>query len=412
MFFLKAIFLFLFSFFLSTKLAAQTEKEDSICLRNQCYHPEDNPIKTSEEINFTDSLHLGLKKINKRTTRLSEFTEGIKKMYKISTHGLIEAGKMLNDVDTLYISPNKYNLAFMLEQSTWFEHYKLGGGYGDSNQSIHFAPNANLKLGVYFGWRWIFLGISFDVKDLLGKHKSPNEKKRKEFVFNLYSSKFGVDLYSRHTGSDFKITSYSNFDLKQDYTDTNFEGFESKIKGLNAYWIFNHKKFSYPAAFSQSTNQRRNCGSLMAGFSYSKHRITFDQTLLPKEMQEQIKEPLQFNKLKYSDYNLSIGYGYNWVFAKNCLLNVSLLPAIGFKKARVDNRPTNEDSSWTQWIKDVNFDLITRAGITWNNSKYYVGASLVLHTYDYRKENFSMTNSFGSFRIYMGLNFLKKKEYK
>lgn len=356
-----------------------------------------------------DSLRLGETKIHQKPTHLADIARGFKKAYQFSTHGLKRAKHKLNDVDTMYISPNKYNFAFMLEQSTWFEHYRLGGGKGSNNQSINLAPNANAKLGIYFGWRWIFLGISFDIKDLLGKEKSPYQKNRKELMLNLYSSKFGVDIYSRRTGSDFKITSYSNFDLQNDYVDTHFEGFESKIKGLNAYWIFNHRKFSYPAAFSQSTNQRRSCGSLMAGFSYSQHKITFDQSLLPYEMQEQIRPSLQFHNLKYTDYNLSVGYGYNWVFAKHCLLNVSLLPAIGFKKARVDDQPTSTESGWKEWIKDVNFDLITRAGITWNNSKYYIGASLILHTYDYRKENFSMTNSFGSLRIYMGLNFWKKK---
>ena len=63
-------------------------------------------------------------------------------------------------------------------------------------------------------------------------------------------------------------------------------------------------------------------------------------------------------------------------------------------------------------INDINFDLVTRTGITWNNSKYYIGASLVLNTYDYRKSDFSMTNSFGSLRIYAGFNFWKRKEYR
>ena len=412
MFLKKVLSLILIGLFLCLKAVAQTEEKDSLCLGIQEIQKTDSLVVNVPKSTETDSLHLGTQKVDERSTRLAEFTQGCKKAYKVSTHGLRVAGRKLNDVDTLYISPNKYNLAFMLEQSTWFEHYRVGGGRGEANQSINFAPNANAKLGIYFGWRWIFLGVSFDIKDLLGKHRSPNEKRRKEVVFNLYSSKFGVDLYSRRTGSDFKITSYSGFDLDNDYSDTNFEGFESKIKGMNAYWIFNHRKFSFPAAYSQSTNQRRSCGSLMAGFSYSQHRINFDQSLLPEEMQEQIKAPLQFNKLKYTDYNLSVGYGYNWVFAKNCLLNVSLLPAIGFKKARVDDQPSSDESGWKEWIKDVNFDLITRAGITWNNSKFYIGASLVLHTYDYRKENFSMTNSFGSFRVYMGLNFWKKKEYK
>jgi len=35
-----------------------------------------------------------------------------------------------------------------------------------------------------------------------------------------------------------------------------------------------------------------------------------------------------------------------------------------------------------------------------------------MHTYDYRKEDFSLTNTFGTLRVYVGLNFWKKKEYR
>ena len=37
-----------------------------------------------------------------------------------------KVGKEFNAIDTTYISPNLYNLAFMLEHSTWYEHYRLG----------------------------------------------------------------------------------------------------------------------------------------------------------------------------------------------------------------------------------------------------------------------------------------------
>lgn len=314
-----------------------------------------------------------------------------------------------NATDTNYIQPNKYNLTMMLEQSTWFEHYRLSGTGENGNQLLGFAPKVNTKLGVYFGWRWIFLGYSFDLASLFKKER---EKPRTEMVFNLYSAKFGVDLYYRKTGSNFRITTCKNFDNAEKYIGTNFNGFNSKIKGLNAYYIFNSEKYSYPAAYSQSTNQKKSCGSLMAGFAFSQHDITFDQSKLPQEIKDQIRPSLNFNKLAYTDFNLSLGYGYNWVFAKNCLLNISLLPAIGYKKARINDTLTTPNSDWTQWVKDINFDLITRAGITWNNSKYYVGATLILHTYDYRKDNFSMTNSFGSLKIYAGFNFWKRKQYR
>lgn len=338
--------------------------------------------------------------INTTPAERNRFINSSKKLY-------FKAIDWFNATDTAYILPNKYNLTLMLEQSILFEHYRLGISGHDGNQILGFAPKVNTKLGLYFGWRWIFLGYSFDLSSLLKKER---EKSRTEMTFNLYSAKFGLDLYYRKSGNDFKITSCKNFELSDDYIGTNFSGFQSSIKGLNAYYIFKSKKYSYPAAYSQSTNQKTSCGSFMAGFAYSQHKLTFDQSKLPQEIQEQINSSSSFRKLNYTDYNLSFGYGYNWVFAKNCLLNISLSPAIGYKKARINDMWDIEDFSWAKWVKDINFDLITRAGITWNNTKYYVGATFILHTYDYRKDKFSMTNSFGSLKIYAGFNFWKRKK--
>ena len=362
------------------------------------------PMHTMAQIEKKDSVSINEPDpVASPRLSLSSLTDGIVRSIKFTGEEIKKAGAKLNTIDTTYISPNKYNLAFMLEQSSWYEHYRLGSNDG---QSLNFAPNINTKLGVYFGWRWIFLGLSFDIKDLIGKGKE--KAPRKEIVFNLYSAKFGVDLYYRKTGSDFKLSSYEKFNLSQSYTNTQFNGFQSNIKGLNAYWIFNHKRFSYPAAYSQSTNQRKSCGSLLAGFSYSQHNISFDHTQLPEEMQQQLSPSLKFHSLRYTDYNLSVGYGYNWVFAKNWVSNLSLLPAIAYKKSKINDTPQPH----THWIKDINFDLITRASIVYNNSKYFAGAALVMHTYDYRKEDFSLTNTFGTLRVYVGLNFWKKKEYR
>ena len=337
---------------------------------------------------------------------LVNLTDGIATTVRHTGRKIRKVGKEVNAVDTPFISPILYNLAFMLEHSSWYEYYRLGSNSNNGEQSISFSPNANFKLGVYFGWRWIFLGYSFDVKDIFGGHK--NKAKKTEMALNLYSSKFGVDLYWRKTGSDFKIRSYNGFQLNTPTKNMDFNGFQSKIKGLNAYWIFNYKRFSYPAAYSQSTNQRKSAGSLMAGFSYSQHNISFDYDKLPTEMRNQLHNALLFKKVKYSDYSLCLGYGYNWVFAKNWVSNLSLLPAIAYKKSKINDTPQPH----THWIKDINFDLITRASIVYNNSKYFAGAALVMHTYDYRKEDFSLTNTFGTLRVYVGLNFWKKKEYR
>ena len=334
-----------------------------------------------------------------------ELTDDVATVVRHTGRKIRREVKDFNAVDTTYISPNLYNLAFMLEHSTWYEHYQLGNNSGSQSQRLNFSPTMGTKLGIYFGWRWIFLGYTFDVEDLFGGNR--NKSKKKEMSLNIYSSKFGIDLYYRKTGNDFKLRSYEGFNLNTpSLRNIHFDGLQSSIKGLNAYWIFNHRKFSYPAAYSQSTNQRRSAGSFMAGFSYSQHRISFDAVKLPPAILGQLSYGLRFNHIKYSDYSLGFGYGYNWVFAKDWVANLSLLPGIGYKKSRIDDNDFKSES----WIKDINFDLITRAGIVYNNAKYFVGASIVLHTYDYRKPNLSVTNSFGTLRIYAGFNFWKKKE--
>lgn len=334
---------------------------------------------------------------------MTRVTDGLVTGVRYTEDKLKEVGKQINAIDTNYISPNLYNLAFMLEHSTWYEHYQLGTNQNHQNQQLNFSPNLGTKMGIYFGWRWIFLGYTFDIEDIFGDNK--NKPKKKEMSLNIYSSKFGVDLYYRKTGSDFKLRSQVGFNLDDQFKNIHFDGLQSNIIGLNAYWIFNHKKFSYPAVYSQSTNQRKSAGSFMAGFSYSRHKIFFDHNKLPEAMKENLNPHLLFNKIKYSDYSFGFGYGYNWVFAKNWVSNLSLLPGIGFKKSKIDDNDFKDE----HWIKDINFNLITRAGVVYNNSKYFAGASLVMHTYDYRKPNLSVTNSFGTLRIYAGFNFWRKK---
>lgn len=92
----------------------------------------------NEESNLIVSDSLG----NKRT---GNFKRIIKKFLNF------------NDFDTAYISPNRYNYALMLDHFTNYEYYSVGSGTPEP-QRLRFSPKPHNKIGVYFGWRWIFLG--------------------------------------------------------------------------------------------------------------------------------------------------------------------------------------------------------------------------------------------------------------
>jgi hypothetical protein len=172
--------------------------------------------------------------------------------------------------------------------------------------------------------------------------------------------------------------------------------------GLNLYYVFNNKKFSYPAAYSQSTNQRISAGSFILGVNYNEQSFAFDHTKFDPKIQEALLPELKFNKIKYKDFCINFGYSYNWVFAKDCLANISVTPAVGYKNTSFKLKNGSE------FFSNINFDLITRATIVYNNGKYYAGASLVSHTYSYNKSSLAILNGFGVINVYVGFNFWRR----
>ena len=162
--------------------------------------------------------------------------------------------KFLNfsDFDTTYISPNRYNYALMLDHFTNYEYYSVGSATPEP-QRLRFSPKPHNKIGVYFGWRWIFLGWAIDADGLYGKKSG--KKRGTEFDLSLYSSKLGVDIIYRRTGNSYKIHDVTGFSdrIPTDYSE-DFDGLKVKMKGLNLYYIFNNRRFQ---PIHQSTAQRR-----------------------------------------------------------------------------------------------------------------------------------------------------------
>lgn len=310
-----------------------------------------------------------------------------------------------SDFDTTYVSPNRFNYALMLDHYTNYEYYSISNAL-PTYQHINFSPNPRNKIGVYFGWRWIFLGWAIDTDGIYGKK---NGKSRgTEFDLSLYSSKLGVDIAYRNTGNNYRINEISGFPgVPKDFS-ADFSGLKVKMKGVNLYYIFNNRRFSYPASFSQSTNQRRNAGSFILGLSASTHNLRFDYNQLPEIIQEAMSPEMKVKHIKYTNISMNLGYAYNWVFARNCLACLSLSPAIAYKTSRIEK----EEKETKDWYKNFNIDFIVRAGIVYNNSKYFVGTSFLGRTYDYYRNSFSLNNGFGTLQVYAGFNFHLKKQFR
>ena len=319
-------------------------------------------------------------------------------------------------IDTNYVEPQHYNWSIMLQGTYNYDIYRLSS-VQETRQSFTFAPDATIKFGPYFGWRWVFFGYTFDLRHMSLESKSLKQ----EINFSFYSAQIGADFYYRRTGSDYRLRNVRMGDgiNAGALEGLAFDGISVGITGFDVYYIFNHKRFSYPAAFNQSTCQKISCGSWMVGFGYMRNSLEFDherlQQLIDKRLPGQnvkLDSGLMFNSVKYYNTSASVGYAYNWVFARNWLLGASLSLALAYKKTKSE---TDENVSWkfsNFSFGNFNLDGIGRFGLVYNDTRWYAGASAIVRAYNYHKSQFSANNIFGCLNIYAGYNFGARDKYK
>lgn len=89
-------------------------------------------------------------------------------------------------------------------------------------------------------------------------------------------------------------------------------------------YMFNGRRYSQAAAYSQSVIQRRSAGSLLVGATWYQSSLDFS-------------EPENFAFMLLSDYtgcikvqqaNLGVGYGYNFVPFRGFIVNAMVMPTV------------------------------------------------------------------------------------
>ena len=187
-----------------------------------------------------------------------------------------------------------------------------------------------------------------------------------EFNLNYYSSSISLDFSYQRSES-----------LAGDiHRGNNLQRLESgdiilKVVNLAGYYTFNHRRFSFPAAFTQSYIQRHSAGSWLAGISYQGGSIETSDELMAKNPNAPDVS------IRIGHIGIGGGYGYNWVLGKKWLLHFSMLPTFV-----VYNRNKFIMNGERKEAKRMRFNMIfnERAAIVRNfSSRYFAGITLAMN---------------------------------
>ena len=228
-----------------------------------------------------------------------------------------------------------------------------------SKADLHTSHKTTFSVGA--SYRGLGIGLAINPAKWKGAYKDY------EFNLNYYSSRISVDFSYQRSES-------LAGDIERDDHMGRLEADDVTMKVANvaAYYTFNHRRFSFPAAFNQSYIQRRSAGSWLAGISYQGGSIkTSDELKARNPNAPDIR-------IYVGHLGIGGGYGYNWVLGKKWLLHLSMLPT--FVVYNRNNMTVNDER---KEAKRMRFNMIfnERAAIVYNFSpRYFAGATLVMNT--------------------------------
>ncbi|MCQ2198484.1 MAG: DUF4421 domain-containing protein [Paludibacteraceae bacterium] len=300
-----------------------------------------------------------------------------------------------NSTDTLFVTKNDYRLivrpginAFSgLTLFNWESSNEVLPG------NCRIISDPVVKAGLSLGYRSLSIGYDIDI--------SSNKKKK-----GLHNYEFNLSYLGQTFGIDFSINLANSHKLK-------FSGDQIKLDSreldswrwqLNNYYVFNHRKFSYPAALTQSYKQEKSAGSVLAGLSLYSLGIENIGITFPAEMIESLGSFNLPQKLEYFSFNLNAGYAHNWVtYQRHVLLHFSIMPDIGlYKRNKITPDPMIDEEK-----KYISYGGVCRFSSLWQLENHYIGlvGTINFHTISSLKpiwtlDSYSRIGIFYGFRAY------------
>lgn len=271
--------------------------------------------------------------------------------------------KFFNSYDSTYVEGTGYKFNVKFKADTWIDNYDF---MLPDNYRMSMVSDYCTSAGIWVTYLAVSAGYDMNVNKYLGV----NESARKRFNFKFSCALFSANFYwtTNNVGTSIKRMGKSG-DVKK--FDLPFNGINTKLFGVDAFFFFNNKKYSQAAAFNYSKIQKRSQGSFCLGFSYWTQDFNFDFTQLPLTIQQQVPDSWSNGNSHYQVYNHNYsvcgGYGYNWAFNKHWILGVSESPIVGLKHGTFNGEKPR-----------VSFSLYNRFQLSavWNNNRWFGGLIL------------------------------------
>ena len=276
--------------------------------------------------------------------------------------------------DTNFVIRPEGKLTLKLRLNQTGNDFHAKGTVNDVYSEADLKTSHKTTMSIGASYRGISAAVAINPAKMKGLYKDY------EFNLNYYSSRLSLDF-------SYQRSETLAGDFTGDKGDLRLESGEALLKVLNiaGYYTFNHRRFSYPAAFTQSYIQRRSAGSWLAGISYQGGSIKTTDDL-------KARNPNAPDVRIYIGHvGIGGGYGYNWVPSRKWLLHLSVLPTVVVYNH--NNMTVNGERKEAQHMR-LNMLFNERAAVVYNFSpRYFASLTAVVNNSVFKDDNVTVNQN-------------------
>ena len=263
--------------------------------------------------------------------------------------------------DTNYVARPKEKWLFRLMGNQTGNYIHAKGTVNDVYSKYDLHTKTNNTLGLEVNYCDIAATISVNPAKIGGDYNDY------EFNFEYHGQQLSFDINYQRANSlagDIQLRDKDHLDE---------DGLRMNVVNVSAYYVFNHRRFSFPAAFFQNYYQLRSAGSWLAGLSVQSGSIKTTD-----ELKERTNGTAPEVHLTFANVALGGGYGYNFVFGKHSqwLFHLSALPSVVLYK---HNRLTVNDNELKDHRLCFNMIFNERAALVYHfTPRFNAGATFIM----------------------------------
>ena len=271
----------------------------------------------------------------------------------------------------------------------------------ENGRELKYEPNGLSSIGASFNYKW--LGVSFAVKsEDQSEVDTKGESSGIDFQMNMYMRKFAIDAYYVKYDGYF-LANQEELLGQRPPMDESLVKSSIKVKtiGFNGLYIFNNKRFSYRAPFSQNEIQKKSAGSWLVGAFVAQNNIHSDKSLIPDEYKRDFNRESDISEGMFTKYGVKGGYGHTFVIWR---MYISMSLTLGF--AYEQSKIKINGSGHFRYREALGTKEQVKVAIGYQVPRFVVGFGIVQdHFSIVSKETEKVSVALGSFRIMTAYRF-------